>query len=211
MSFVDPVMEAKRREDADRMPFIAIEEFWIEYEPQPDGSQKPVEKVRWAKKGVQNASTTQEKIVRLQKYPDNPIWQVIEPYYTRWKAGQSAPVDGVPLEAWPGATPHLVKALAPANIRSVEDLARMEDSAISRLAIPNLRQYQKNARAYLEALKSTSGVAAENAKLKEIVDHQARELAELKALVTGMVEKEDEEPAPVKRGPGRPRKVQEIQ
>jgi len=210
MSFVDPVMEAKRREESDRLPFIVVQEFYVEYEPQPDGSQKPVEFVRWAKKGVQNPAVTVEKIARLQKFPENEIWQVIRPIYERWKAGQAAPVDGVPLAAWPGATPQLVKALEPANIRSVEDLARMEDSAIARLAIPNLRQKQKDARAYLDAMKSTAGVAAENAKLKEVVEHQAKELAELKALVTSMAADKginlvDE---PEKRRPGRPRKVE---
>jgi hypothetical protein len=198
VSIGDPIAAAKKQEETDRSPFIVIQEFWIEYDPQSDGSMKPVEFVKWAKRGVQNAATTVEKIARLQKYPDNDIWKVIRPYYEAWKAGEAAPVTGIPLEAWPGATPQLVKALAPANIRSVEDLARLEDSAIQRLAIPDLRRKQAAARSYLEARKSTAEVEADNQRLRS-------ELDEVKALVASLMADRQTEDAPKKRR-GRPPK-----
>ena len=196
----DPITLAKQREEADRLPFIAVQEFRVDYEPQPDGSQRPVEWVAWAKKGVQNPAIIEEKVSRLMRQKDDPVWQVIEPYYKRWKDNQSAPVDGTPLAAWPGATPQLVKALEPANIRSVEDLARMEDSAISRISIPGLREKQKHTRAYIDAQISTSSVAAENLKLKESVEAQAREIAELRKYVESLQEDDEPEVAPRRRG-----------
>lgn len=203
----DVVEEIKRQEERERLPFIAPQDFWIDYEVKADGTRKEVEWVRWIKKGTSNPATTEEKVIRLQRDPTNLIWQVLEPYYKRWKENQSAPVDGTPLAAWPGATPQLVKALEGVNIRSVEDLTMMEDSAISRVSIPGLREKQKLARAFLEAQKSTAGVASENAKLKETVESQAKELAELRQLVTDLAARDGvkvvEEP---KRGPGRPRK-----
>lgn len=200
----DPVTAARQSEEQGRMPFIYIQEFETRYDPQPDGSQKASDWVTWGKKGVSNPATTSEKISRLQKSPDNPIWQVIEPAYKRWKDNQTADVLGTPLVAWPGASKELVKALAPVNIRSVEDLALMEDSAIMKLAIPNLRKLQGSARAFLKAQESTAGVAAENAKLKETVDHQAQELAELKELVAALAaDRETDEP----KRRGRPPKV----
>lgn len=199
----DPITLAKQREEADRLPFIAVQEFRIDYQPQPDGTQKPIEWVAWAKKGVQNPSIMEEKIDRLKKSPENPIWQVIEPHYKRWKEGQSSPVEGTPLAAWPGATPQLVKALEPANIRSVEDLARMEDSAIMRIGIPGLRDKQKYARAYLEAQISTASVASENLKLRELVESMAAKIADLEAAVNDTPEE-----APKRRG--RPPKMQVV-
>jgi hypothetical protein len=194
----DPVTQALDREAQERLPFIAVVEFRTDYKPQPDGSQKPIEWVSWVKKGVQGTPPiTEEKISRLMKSPENPIWQVIKPYYDRWKEGQGAPIDGTPLAAWPGATPQLVKALEPANIRSVEDLARMEDSSISKLAIPHLREKQKQARAYLEAMISTSAVASENLKLRETVEAMQARMAELEGALKDM---EAEEEAPKRRG-----------
>jgi hypothetical protein len=200
---MDPVSAAKQSEEAGRLPFIAVIEFRVEYDPQPDGSMKESEWVKWAKKGVSNPATTDENIARLKKYPDNLIWQVIKPSYERWKAGLESPVDGTPLAAWPGATPQLVKALAPANIRSVEDLAQMEDSAISKLAIQNLRKLRQNARAFLEAQKSTAQVSGEVVKLRN--ENEA-----LKARVDELikaVEAITEDDAPEKPRRGRPPKA----
>lgn len=198
----DPITLAKQREDADRLPFIAVQEFRTEYKAAPDGRMDPYDVVAWVKKGVQNPSVTEEKISRLSKGQDNMIWQVIEPYYKRWKEGQTAPIDGIPLAAWPGATPQLVKALEPANIRSVEDLSRMEDSAISRIAIPNLRDKQKQARAFLEA-QSTVSMSTEMVKLREAVEFLRKENEELRA----SIEEDTDEPELPKRR-GRPPKVQ---
>lgn len=191
---MDPVSAAKQSEEAGRLPFIAVIEFRVEYEPQPDGSMKEVEWVTWAKKGVSNPATTDEKIARLKKYPDNLIWQVIKPAYERWKAGQESPVDGTPLAAWPGATPQLVKALTPANIRSVEDLAQMEDSAISKLAIQNLRRLRQDARAFIEAQKSTAAVSGEVVKLRNENEALKARVDELIQAVEALAEDTPEKP-----------------
>ena len=211
MTFIDPVMAAQKSEAEARLPFIAPEEFYVDYEPQPDGSQKAVEWVRWVKKGMQTPATCVEKCSRLFKPSKNgqftPEATVLKPYYDNWKAGQAAPVSGTPLAAWPGATPALVKALTPCNIRSIEDLAEMEDSAIQRLAVPGLRDKQKQARAYLEAQKVTAGVSGELTELRERNEALTRELSEMRELIERFaIQKEQEEPA--KRGPGRPRKVE---
>lgn len=201
----DPVTEALRREEQDRLPFIAVQEFRTEYKTLPDGKVEPYDMVAWVKKGTQNPAVTEEKVARLQKYPDNPIWQVVRPLYERWKAGQTSPIDGTPLAAWPGATPQLVKALEPANIRSVEDLARMEDSAIMRIALPGLREKQKHARSFLEAQVATSGVASENVKLKETADAQAKRIAELEEAVQALAAQQNIDIAEPRRR-GRPPK-----
>jgi len=177
-------------------PFIFVKEFWVDYVPR-GGEYSEVEWVSWGKKGVQNPSITNERISLLKKDAGNPIWQVIKPIYEKWKEGQASPVDGTPLAAWSGVTPALRKVLEPANIRSVEDIARMEDSAIQKLGVPNLRRVQQEARAFLEAQASTAGIAAENLKLKETVEAQAKQIDELRKAVEALA---DEETAPKKRG-----------
>ena len=167
----------------------------------------------WLKKGQQNPSTIECKVVRMPKFYALE-WQVLEPHYKRWKEGQTAPIDGTPLAAWPGATPQLVKALEPFNIRSLEDLTRMEDASVSRIAIPGLRGKIQHAKAFLEAQATTSGVSAEVAKLREENAWLRDEIAAIKAAFnvqpaggegTGEVS-----PAPRKPGwpLGKPRKPQ---
>ena len=200
------IAAAQKQERQDRMPFIAVEEIYADYAPQPDGTMKETEWVRWVKKGMQTPATCIEKISRLSKNPDNPIWQVIKPQYEAGKTGQVAVIVGTPLAAWPGATPALVKALAPCNIRSVEDLAEMEDSAIQRLAVPGLREKQKQAKAFLEAQKATAQVSGEVLKVREENEALRRELGEMRELIERFaIAQEKTEPA---KRRGRPPKVQ---
>ena len=209
---MDAVLMAQKSEQEARLPFIVPEEFWTDYDVKDDGSRVAVDWVRWVKKGMQTPATITEKISRISKPNKNgqvvPEWTVLEPYYKSWKAGESAPTNGTPLAAWPGATPQLVKALVPANIRSIEDLAELEDSAIMRLAIPGLRDKKKQAAAFLEAQKTTALVSGEVTKLRDENEGLRRDVAELKALIEKFAIKKEEEEVAVKRGPGRPRKVE---
>lgn len=202
MTFVDPVMAVKQLEDAGRRPFIAPQEFRTDYEPQPDGSVKEVDWVVWIKKGMQNPSTIECKVSRMPKFYALE-WEVLEPAYKRWKEKQTATVEGTPLAAWPGMTPSLVKVLQSVNIYSVEDFVQLEDSAISRLAVPGLRGKIATAKAFLAAMVNTAGVSNEVTKLREENEFLKKEMAELKAMVVG------DKPEPKRRG--RPPKIQVIQ
>lgn len=193
-----------------RLPAIIPLNFWIEYEPQPDGSVKEIEKVEWSRKGTQN-TTTVEKISRLSKVSINgdmiPEWEALKPFYERWKAGQEAPIDGTPLAAWPGATPHLVKALEPYHIRSVEDLADLTDATMARIPLPGIRGFRETAKAYVAAASTTAPIAGELAGLREQNENQSKRIAELEELVKSLaaekgIEIDDEKP---KRG--RPKKA----
>ncbi len=195
----DPVTMAREREEQDRLPFIGVQEFRTEYKAMPDGKLVPYDMVAWVKKGMQNPSVIEEKVSRLERDPQNPLWQVIGPHYKRWKDGQTSPVEGTSLAAWPGATSQFAKAMEPFNIRSVEDLARMEDSAIMKIALPNLRDKQKQARSFLEAQKSNAPVAAENAKLKEEIAFLREEMAAIRATIEAQPES-DAPDMPRRRG-----------
>lgn len=182
----------------DRLPNIVPLEFYEDYKPLPDGSCKAEERVKWVRRGA-IGSETSEAVHRLKR-DNGPIWQALKPFYDHWKEGKTAPIDGTPLAAWPGATPQLVKALEPHHIRSVEDLSKIEDNLMNRLGVPGIRGLKANAIAFLEAQKNTAAVAGEVAQLRELVQSQASEIEELTALVRQLTPEE-------KRGPGRPKKV----
>ena len=189
----------------DRLPAIIPLEFRVEYAPLANGSMKEIEMVEYTRKGAQGA-TTPARIEHLQRQrqggvPD-PVWLAIKPYYDNWKAGKDAPVNGTPLAAWPGATQQLVKALAPFHIKSVEDLAGIEEGTLNRCGVPGIRRMKENAQAFIDAQKNTAAVAGEVAQLRELALSQAGEIEELKALVQQLTPIE-------RRGPGRPRKEQD--
>lgn len=195
---------------SDRAPAIIPLTFWVDYEPQPDGKMKEVERVEWTRKGTQNA-TTRETVERLsRKGVDNPIWAALKPYYDHWKQGLAAPVDGTPMAAWPGATPQLVKALEPFHIRSVEDLATLTDGTMDKVPVPGIRGLRQNAKAFIEAQRTTAVVAADLAAKDAKISDMQREMDELKELVSALAKKDGidvvDEP---RRGPGRPKKVEQ--
>lgn len=210
---MDVIAAAKEKEADDRKPFIVPMDFRTEYEQGPNGEAKPVDWVTWIKKGVQSPPVLECKVSRMPRYY-TAEWGVIEPYYLRWKEGQSAPVNGTALAAWPGATPQLVKALEPYHIRSVEDLIQLEDSSISKIAIPGLRMKVQQAKAFLEARKNVAGVAGEVTKLREDNAFLRGELKALQANIAELMADKGQPqvgeaiPAPKHRGwpKGKPRK-----
>lgn len=173
----------------DRRPAIIPLEFRVDYLPQPDGSMKEIEIVEYTRKGSQGA-TTPARISHLQRGGQDPVWLAIKPYYESWKAGKDAPVDGTPLGAWPGATKQLVKALENFNIRSVEDLANLTDGNMDRVPVPGIRGFRTQAKAFVEAQKTTHVVAAQLVERDKQIADQAREIVELKELVQTLAAKE---------------------
>lgn len=87
--------------------------------------------------------------------------------YEAWKEGQEAPVEGMDLRNWPAITPAQLKTCQMADIRSVEELAAMNDEAIRRVGI-EARQLQNKARAYLENADSNKGAEQIAALMKEV-------------------------------------------
>jgi hypothetical protein len=189
--------------DPVQKPAIFPIEFRTEYEPIPDkpGEMRPVDVVKWAKKGTSNGATTEDKVERLKK--GSVEWPVLEPHYEAWKKKQEAPIDGTPLAAWPGLTKQQAKVLSDFNLRSVEDFAAAPDSVIVKMQIPGIRQLQGRAKAFIEAAKGQSLVAAELAKRDETIEALKNQLGDAMAAIEELRKDKEDEP---KRGPGRPRK-----
>lgn len=163
--------------------------FWIDYE-QTDGEElNPVEWVQWTKKGTTNAATTEDKISRVRKDPAK--WDVLSRYYDAWKKQEQAPVDGYPLDAWPGVTKEQARVLKERHVLSVEDLANSSQADLGRLGLPGILGLQGKAKAFLEARQSTAPVAAEVAHLRDENKAMREELEAAMQLLKEMTDKPD--------------------
>lgn len=178
-----------------RTSAVRVLEFWTDHVPDADAKLVPVDWVRWAKVGS-NGATTDEKVERIRK--NNPVvWEGIRVAYERWKAGQDAPVNGTPLEAWPGLSKGQLASLKLLNILSVEDLAGVNDAALDRIGM-GARALRDRAQKFIAAqTDGTAALAARLAALEEASRNKDERIAELEARLRAQGEK---------RGPGRPRK-----
>lgn len=200
---MDMVEQVKQQEKDERSkPFIAVREFWTDATTKKDGTIVCEDFVSWVKKGQSIQDEARSKIKYMPKY-FGLEWLVIEPYYKAWKEGQEIQIEN-PLTGWPGANKALIKVLAQVNIRSVDDFCDMEDSAVSKLAFPGIRKLQQDCRQFRDAQKNMAPLAAELTKTKEENAYLRSELDELRKMIEAM-----DTPEPAKRGPGRPKKVEE--
>lgn len=76
--------------------------------------------------------------------------------YRAFKEGKESPLQGTPLAEWPTVTRSKVEELAFFHIRSVEDLAGVNDAQLQKLGM-GARELREKARTFLEvALKGTA-------------------------------------------------------
>ena len=117
--------------------------------------------------------------------------------YAAWKLNGAQPVDGTPLEQWPGVTRAQVAELAFFGCKTVEQLAAMSDAHAQKfMGSAALRQ---RARDYLERAKDGSAVVAMRAQLEERsneIDTLKRQMAEMAAAMAEL-KKQSAAPAQV--------------
>lgn len=97
--------------------------------------------------------------------------------YEKWKAGQEVPENGTPLRNWVPASqsPSFIATAQAANVRTVEDLAQLNDEGLKRLGIGGL-QWKRQAVEWLngaDQAKSAGRIAqleTERDQLRETVD-----------------------------------------
>jgi hypothetical protein len=117
--------------------------------------------------------------------------------------GLEPPPNGTPLTMWPGISPAQLKNLLSANLRSIEDVAGMNEEAVKAVGM-GARALQQRAQAYLDVLKSGVGAAAEannalkveNANLAARQAQLEQELASLKLALQSQVQATTHQPPP---------------
>lgn len=129
--------------------------------------------------------------------------------YQQFRSGLEVTGSGTPIGQWPMIKPSQARALAAANIFTVEDLADVPDANLG--SIPFGRTLQNQAKEFLENKKAMD-IAKAGAKqadeMREGFDVAQAQIEALKAEIAAMKTPKAEEPEeePVKRSPGRPRK-----
>jgi hypothetical protein len=119
--------------------------------------------------------------------------------YAKWQATRSNDhITGTPLAAWPLAGRGFVMELKALHIRSVEDLASVADTNISR--ITDGRAWREKAKAWLEGNKDAAAAARYAAKAEQLetdnadLRKQLRDLADRLQVVETSREHSDDRP-----------------
>lgn len=164
-------------------------EFWTDH-VRVDGSDelKAVDWARWARVGS-NGATTEDKVERVQKH--NPvIWQALQRPYEAWKKGQDAPIDGTPLEAWPGVTRGQVSHFKLLNIRTVEELAQSNDATMDRIGLGSRKLVQQARDFVANKASGVSALAAQKAELEDKLLNMMQRVEELEQRLAKRAKKE---------------------
>jgi hypothetical protein len=133
---------------------------------------------------------------------DETIRQRFAVQYARWKANRDDKhFDGTPLKEWPLLSPAQIAEFNANNILSVEQLAEIADTYVTRLH--DGRVWRKKAQDFLKLAKD-SGVVMQQAAKIENLEEKVAELTKTILDLSARVGKDEEEPA--RRGPGRPRR-----
>jgi hypothetical protein len=98
--------------------------------------------------------------------------------YDSWQQGQEAPVSGTPIKGWALLSPAQQENVIQANIRSVEDLAAANDSAIGAIGMGGLT-YRDKARAWLAESEKQGSTAEQLASLQRDNEALKAQVAEL--------------------------------
>ncbi len=132
-------------------------------------------------------------------------WQkeLFKPVYDHWKATREhKPISGTPLETVPWLDVAAVATYKAANIHILQDLAVLDDAAISRLG-PGTRTHVRDAKRQVEAGKDQALVnrmAANEEKMKAELEQMRKDNADLKAKLDMLIEQRSlEVPANLKR------------
>lgn len=168
---------------------VVVHEFWKDYEPDGNGGLREIHKVRWARRGDVIYHSVNEKVARIMKPIRDeggeeyfsPLWMAIKPAYEAWLAGEAAPVNGTPLDAWSGITKRQAKEFIAAGYKSVEDIAAMVDSDIPKIRLPDVRKTRDGARAFVEHKKGGAHIEAALAQRDQTIEEMRQQLADLAA------------------------------
>lgn len=107
--------------------------------------------------------------------------------YSAWKEGREIPENGTPIRTWPPLSPAQVRLLLDLRVRTVEDLAQLNDEGLSRLGM-GARSLKQKAVDWLETSKDSGKLVEElnelrlrNKELEERDKKRDEEIAQIRA------------------------------
>lgn len=105
--------------------------------------------------------------VQAQNGQIPPEWpEKYRQQYRAWQNKQEIPLEGMPIKEWGVISPSQREALLSMNIRTVEDLAAVNEDGLRRIGMGAV-ELKNKARAALAAAKDTGSVVMENANLRQ--------------------------------------------
>jgi uncharacterized small protein (DUF1192 family) len=109
----------------------------------------------------------------------SPQWAAhFEFSFKQWQEENTVPENGTPIKGWALLSPAMQQQVLAANIRTVEDLAVMNESGLARVGM-GARDLQRKAAAWLEEARSTGAVASKNAAMQMQVEQMQQRIAAL--------------------------------
>ena len=173
---VDRAIEELEKKDISIFPH----NFRVNHKPIKDkpGEFREVHWVDLIKKG--SGEKTPRPISEIKQ--DAVVWSFLKPYYEAWLEGQEEPTEGTPIDAVPFVPSSIVPHLKNLHIRTVEDLASLNDADMERVGM-GARGWRNKARTYLDSVKNNAAVIEAKQELEEKLAASEREIDELRALI----------------------------
>lgn len=112
--------------------------------------------------------------------------------WARFVAQEAEAIEGTPLEQWPQITRSLLKECKYFEVHTVEQLAGLSDSHLSRMGM-GFQELRRKAQAWLQAAEGTAATtaqAAENEKLRSMIDDLQAQIKDMGAKKAGRPPKE---------------------
>lgn len=129
--------------------------------------------------------------------------------YGIWKSKRINPDmigDGIPLSLWPLIPTEMAKALEFMNVFTVQQLAALSDSAISKPGAIGLRDMREKAKAFIDSAKSAAPIAKLEVENKDLRQKLELMQSQMEQLMQAVQEKEKNSEA---SGEPRPRRQKE--
>ena len=133
--------------------------------------------------------------------------EYVRPLYEAWKRGEELPEDGTPISVLTFLRKEELAVLKASGIKSVEDLAGLNDRDREAVKLPAMREKCAQAKRWLEAQDTNKAAAAMAARDAEIAELKAQ-MSELAKSIRHDEPEVDENGDRIPRRRGRPPKAE---
>jgi len=139
-------------------------------------------------KEVKDWKAQMERQVAMGQMPEGDREHYLK-VYKHWKEGLEEPLDGTPIKGWQLLSPAQQETLIGMNVRTVEDLARMNDEGCRRFGMGGVEMKQRAAAWLAQADKGKASM--EMARLTSENEQLKASLASLQLQVKALMNKSE--------------------
>lgn len=122
-----------------------------------------------------------------------------EESYQRWKQGQEMPVHGTPIKSWPVISPAQVEILLRVGLRTVEDLADLNDEGLRKIGMGAV-ELKNKAKNWMAASLDKGKITQDMTALQRTNEQLQNTITTLTAKIDAMQAEMKEAKKPAARG-----------